>query len=227
MIVDVGDLEERQQVNIEVMPLDHFMEVHQLDQMPTDMAGVVTYFKLDDEIRKMAEVLYTFQDSHLFKVCWEKQAKLLAAEEMQDDNADQPEVIDINATPGMIYDEIFEPSFDDYKAIYTRLKTGRITLEEVNNLFDAYKGKYEKLAQELDIMCRVEKSTDKTWIHSRVQQIEQYHELHLAVASAEIIMMVKETLCLQGDFKVLETLTEVVSGHILKQLYYIPKYYKI
>ncbi|KAE8283229.1 E3 ubiquitin-protein ligase rnf213-alpha [Larimichthys crocea] len=58
-------------------------------------------------------------------------------------------------------------------------------------------------------MCKSDKSTDKQWIPIRVQQIEQYHELHLAVTSAEIIMMVKDTLCLQGDFRVLETLTEV------------------
>lgn len=208
-------MEERQQVNIEVKPLNHFMEVHQFDQIPSDMAGVVAYFNLDEEIRSMAEVLYTFRDSHLFKMCWEKQAKLLATEEMEDDSPDEHEVVDIMATPEMIHDNIFEPSFADYKDIYTCLKNGRITLEEVNKLFGAYKGKYEELAQELDIMCRVEKSTDKQWIHSRVQQIEQYHELHLAVASAQIIMMVKETLCLQGDFRVLETLTEVVSGHIL------------
>lgn len=215
MIVDVADMEERQQINIEVKPLNYFMEVHQFDQILSDMAGVVTYFNLDEEIRSMAEVLYTFQDSHLFKVCWEKQAKLLATEEMEDDSPDEHEVVDIMATPKVIHDDIFEPSFDDYKDNYTYLKNGLITLKKVNELFGAYKGKYEELAQELDIMCRVEKSTDKQWIHRRVQQIEQYHELHLAVASSQIIMMVKETLCLQGDFRVLETLTEVVSGHIL------------
>ncbi|XP_038557039.1 E3 ubiquitin-protein ligase rnf213-alpha [Micropterus salmoides] len=207
--VDVADMEERQQVNIEVMPLDHFMEVHQFDQMPSPMAGVVTYFNLDEEIRNMAEDLYTFRDSYIFKVCWENQAKLLAAAEMEEDSPDECEVADIMATPEMIHDDIFKPCFANYKDIYTCLKNGSISLEEVNHLFHAYKGKYDELAKDLDIMCRVDKSTDKQWIHSRVQQIEQYHELHLAVASAEIIMKVKETLCLQGDFRVLETLTEV------------------
>ncbi|XP_029293033.1 LOW QUALITY PROTEIN: E3 ubiquitin-protein ligase rnf213-alpha-like [Cottoperca gobio] len=204
MTVDVADMEARQQVNIENKPLSDFMEVHQFDQLPSDMAGVVTYFNLGDEIRKMAEVLFTFRESHLFKVCWENQAKLVVAEEMEDDDSDEYE-----ASPQMIHDDIFEPCFDDYKHIYTCLKNGTISLEEVNKLFRDYKGKYEELAQDLDIMCRVDKSTDKQWIHSRVQQIEQYHELHLAVASAQIIMKVKETLCLQGDFRVLETLTEV------------------
>ncbi|XP_044037270.1 E3 ubiquitin-protein ligase rnf213-alpha [Siniperca chuatsi] len=205
--VDVSDMEERQRVNIEIMSLNSFMEVHQFEQLPSPMAGVVTYFNLDEEIRNMAEVLYTFRESYTFKVCWEKQAKLLATEE--DDNPDEHEVADIMATPEMIHDDIFKPCFANYTDIYTCLKNGSIRLEEVQQLFRAYKGKYEELAKDLDIMCRVDKSTDKQWIHSRVQQIEQYHELHLAVASAEIIMMVKETLHLQGDFRVLETLTEV------------------
>lgn len=214
MTVNVADLEKRQQVNLEVMPLDHFMEVHPFDQLSSSMASIVTYFSLDKKVRYMAEVLYTFRDSYLFKVCWEKQAKRLAAEEMEEGDANQSTVVDIQAKPEMIHEEIFVPCYDDYKDIYTCLRNGSIRLQEVNQLFRDFKGKYEKLAQDLDIMCRIDKSTDKQWIHTRVQQIEQYHELHLAVASAQIIMRVKETLCLQGDFRVLETLNEAVSSDV-------------
>lgn len=210
--VDVSNMEERQRVNIEAMPLNSFMEVHEFDQMSTPMAGNVTYFHLDEEIRHMAQILYTFKDSFLFQVCWENQAKTLASDEREDDEQDESEVVDIQATPQIIHNDIFVPCFDDYKDIYACLKNGSMLLENVNQLFRAFQGKYEELAQDLDIMCRVDKSPDKQWIHTRVQQIEQYHELHLAVASAQIIMKVKETLCLQGDFRVLETLTEVVSS---------------
>lgn len=219
IIVDVADMEEKQQVNVEVMLLQHFMEVHEFDQLASPMAGIVAYFNLDEEIRNMAEALYTYRKSHLFQVCWEKQAKILATEEMEDD---EHKVVDIKATPEMIHDGIFEPCLDDYKNIYTYLKNGSIRLQEVNQLFRDYKGKYEELAQDLEIMCRIDKSTDKQWIHTRVQQIEQYHELHLAVTSAEIIMNVKDALCLQGDFRVLETLTEVVSGDVCT-FYIAPK----
>lgn len=226
MIVDVASMEERQQVDIEALPLNSFMEVYQFDQMTSPIAGVVTYFELDEDIRHMAEILYTFRDSYIFKMCWEKRAKILAAE-INDNNLDEEEDedededVDNVATPQMIDHDIFKPCFADYKNIYTCLKNGSITLEVVNELFSDYKGKYEELAQDLDIMCKIDKSTDKQWIPIRVQQIEQYHELHLAVTSAEIIMMVKDTLCLQGDFRVLETLTEVVSGSVLK---YIPHF---
>ncbi|TNN72678.1 E3 ubiquitin-protein ligase rnf213-alpha [Liparis tanakae] len=207
MTVDLNDTQEKQQVNIEVMPLNHFMEVHPFEQLPSDMAGVVTYFDLDEEVRNMAGVLSTFKDSHIFNICWENEAKLMATAGMEDDdNAD--EVLNIMATPEVIHDDIFKPCFAKYKDLYTRLKNGSIRLEEVNKLFRDYKGKYDELGQDLDIMCRVDISTDKKWIHSRVQQIEQYHELHLAVSSAQIIMEVKDTLRLTGDFRVLETLAE-------------------
>lgn len=205
-------MEERQQVNIEVHPLNVFMEVYLFDQMPSNKTGVVTYFMLDEKTRDMAEVLHTFQESHLFKMCWEKEAKLLVADDMDADP--DMEEMDIVATPEMIHDDIFEPSFDEYKKIHTCLRNGHITLAQVDELFGDFNGKYDELTQELEIMCRVEKSSDRQWIHTRVQQIEQYHELHLAVATAEIITMVKDTLCLQGDFRVLETLMKAVSGHV-------------
>lgn len=218
VIVDVEEMEEFQQVDIEAQCLKDFMEVHQVDLLPTDQTGVVTFSQLDDKIRAMAEELYKFQDSHVFKMCWEEQAKLVAAKEMEENNPEHQEVADIMATPEVIHDEIFEPAFSDFENVYRLLKSGQITLKVINQLFDGFKGNYDGLAQELNIMCRVENTTDKQWIHSRVQQIEQYHELHLAVASAEIITMVKETLCLQGDFSILETLREAVRTWKLSEI---------
>lgn len=217
MTVYLTDMQARQRVNIETMSLDDFMEVHPFDYMSSPEAGVVTYFNLDEDIRSMAEVLSSFRDSHIFQLCWEKQAKLVAHEEMEGEFQDEDGIADIMATPENIHDDIFQPCFKDYKDLYTRLKNGSIRLEEVSKIFRDYKGKYEELARDMDIMCRVDKAIDKQWIHSRVQQIEQYHELHLAVASAQIIMKVKETLCLQGDFRVLETLIEVTHADFEKE----------
>lgn len=198
--VDVVDMVERRQVNIEAMALTDFLAVHPFDRPPPPVAEV-TYFHLDEEIRYMSEVLCTFKDSYIFTLCWDGQARFVA--ERYDDS--------LSATPEFIHDEIFEPCFARYKDVYRCLKDGSIRLREVDRLFKGFKEKYKELVQDLEIMCKVEDSTDKGWIHGRVQQIKQYHELHLAVASAEVIKKVKETLCLQGDFKVLETVTAVVS----------------
>lgn len=189
------------------------MEVHHFEKLATAMSGIVTFFSLDEEIRDMATFLYKFNESIVLQMCWEKFAIQMARDEMEDVD-EEMSVLEIGATPEMIYDQIYLPCRDEYKDIYTRLKDGSIRLEEVNQLFKAYKDKYEDLTQELDIMCKQDTSANKQWIHNRVQQVQQYHELHLAVESAKVIMMVKDTLGLQGDFKVLETLTDVVSSHV-------------
>ncbi|KAK5599708.1 hypothetical protein CRENBAI_016743 [Crenichthys baileyi] len=216
MTVEVSDLEEKTQVNIETMSLDHFMEVHYFDQLATTLSGIVTFFSLEEGIREMAEFLYTFNESIVFRRCWEKFA-IQMAKDQEDDNTVEHQIVDIGATPEMIYDEIYLPCIDEYKDIYSRLKNGSIRLEEVNQLFKAYKDKYDDLTQELNIMCELEKSTNKQWIHNRVEQVQQYHELHLAVASAQVIIKVKETLGLQGDFRVLETLTNAIHADFQRE----------
>uniref|UniRef100_A0A3P8YEE8 RING-type E3 ubiquitin transferase n=1 Tax=Esox lucius TaxID=8010 RepID=A0A3P8YEE8_ESOLU len=211
--LELRGLEAKLQTNIEDMTLDQFMEVHPFDQLPSPSAGVVTFFELENEVREMAEVLHMFKDSFIFKMCWEKQAIDLARKESYDEhyNIEEPEeprdYLDLNE----VYSDIFMPCFSEYDEIYKCLKNGSIRLEEVDTLFKAYKGKYEELAQELDIMCRNDKSDNKQWIQKRVQQIEQYHELYLAVESAQVIMLVQQTLNLQGNFQALQTLLEVTN----------------
>ncbi|XP_054615147.1 E3 ubiquitin-protein ligase rnf213-alpha isoform X2 [Dunckerocampus dactyliophorus] len=208
MTVDLKDMEQRRCIKIEEMPLDHFMQVHKFDQLSSTMA-VVTFFQMDEDTRHMSEVLHKFRDSYLFNICWREQATLLANEEMEHSSSVEDEAAPKTLTLDVIHAEVFKPCFASYKDIYMRLKNGSIKIKEVDRLFSDYKGKYDELEKDLDIMCKVDMSTEKLWIHSRLQQIEQYHELHLAVASAQVIMEVKEALGLQGDFRVLETLTKV------------------
>ncbi|XP_067087748.1 E3 ubiquitin-protein ligase rnf213-alpha-like [Osmerus mordax] len=210
--VDLDELEERQSTNIELMTLDQFMEVQSFEQLSSPVAGVVTYFDLDETIKEMAEVLLTFEKSFIFKMCWVEEARLYASGNANGE-LEEAGVFDIKATPDMIYKNIFQPCFAKYEEIYKCLKNGSLRLGEVDALFKAYKGKYEGLAEELEIMCKIDKSSDKQWIQRRAQQIEQYHELHLAVTSAQVIMLVQETLGLQGDFQVLQTLLEVTHAN--------------
>uniref|UniRef100_A0A674BCY9 RING-type E3 ubiquitin transferase n=1 Tax=Salmo trutta TaxID=8032 RepID=A0A674BCY9_SALTR len=197
-----GDMEERQLTNIEDMTLDQFMKVHPFDQPSSGMHGVVTYFDLDQSMRQMADVWHMFGDSHIFKMLWEKQTKDFASE------------VDSLVTPKEVTNGIFRPCYTKYRKYYEGLKNGSLKLKKVDILFNDYKGKYEKLAMDFDIMCRLNKSDNKHWIKERIQQIEQYHGLHLAVKSAKVIMKVKETLNLRGDFKALQTLLDIMSADL-------------
>ncbi|KAL2100664.1 hypothetical protein ACEWY4_002425 [Coilia grayii] len=209
--VDVEGLDRKNQIDIETMNLDDFMTVHVFGQLSTTQA--VTFFELDDDVRNMAEVLHIFRDGYIFKLCWNLQAREYSTAETSDesDREESDLETDIVVTPDIIHDEIFQPCYSRYQQIYAQLKNGTIRLEQVDELFKDFKGKYVELATDLDIMCHIDPADDKRWIQRKVQQIEQYHELHLAVESAQVVHMVKETLCLQGDFRVLDLLLEVTN----------------
>lgn len=191
------------------MELNKFMEVHPFEQIASPMAGVVSYFDLHDNVRDMAEILHKFKDSYIFKICWESQAKDFAIR--ADDEYESDDEEDLWATIDTIYEYVFEPCYNKYRKTYERLKDGRMTFEEVDLIFKVYIGKYVELAEDAAVMSKLDPTDDKRWIQRRIQQIEQYHELHLAVESAQVVMMVKQTLGLQGDFQVLEKLLIVVS----------------
>ncbi|XP_016095221.1 E3 ubiquitin-protein ligase rnf213-alpha-like isoform X1 [Sinocyclocheilus grahami] len=210
VMVDFEGLEEKQNIDIDEMDLDKFMEIRSINQIPSEMSGVVTYFELEDDVRSMAEVLNRYKDSYIFKSCWVKQAAVFAKNSKDDGIISSEEELDITLED--LHSEIFEPCYDAYKNIYTRLKDGRITFEEVDVTFKAYKGKYDELEAEVAIICKLDHNDDQCWVQTRIQQIEQYHELHLAVESAQVVMMVKQTLGLQGDFQVLEKL--LVTTHL-------------
>lgn len=209
--VDFGGLEAKHQIDIDEMALNKFMEVHPFDMIASRMAGVVTYFDLDDDVQNMAEILHTFKESYIFKICWESQAKDFA--QMADGECESDDE-ENDATLDWIYEDIFQPCYNKYQKIYKSLKDGSMTFEEVDLIFKAYVGKYVELSEDATIMCKLDTADDKRWIQRRVQQIEQYHELHLAVESAQVVKLVEQTLGLQGDFQVLEKLLIVVSQKI-------------
>ncbi|TRY85502.1 hypothetical protein DNTS_016006 [Danionella cerebrum] len=183
--VNVKDLEEKHCVDIDEMQLDTFLDV-QSTQM-----GALTYFNLEEDVWSMAEILETYKESYIFKCCWLKQA-----EDGSDSESEKQPI-----TLEDLYGDIFEPCYKNYKNIYTTLKNGSITFKVVDESFKGYKGKYEELAAEVAIMCKLDSEDDRLWVRTRIQQMEQYHELHLAAESAQVVSMVKQTLHLQGDFE--------------------------
>ncbi|XP_039595909.1 E3 ubiquitin-protein ligase rnf213-alpha isoform X2 [Polypterus senegalus] len=202
-------LEEKARQNIDAKKLDEAVEVLLPDDcIYTESPGTVSYFNLNDEIRDMAEKINTFKDCHIFQIFWEKKAKSLAVIDTNTNEIFPDPDLSIT-TAEEVLDIIFEPCFDEYCCIFERIKNASITLEEVDTVFKDYKDLYENLTKDLQIMSRLEKDSNMMWVTNRVRQIQQYHQLHLAVESANVILEVKDALGLGGNFKILQTLLNV------------------
>lgn len=198
------ELELKNQKNIDQMTLDEFMEVHRLDGHTSDVTGEVTYFNLCNATSQMAFKLNAVRESFIFAMCLEYQAKELSHKHI---DTDEIEVYTLD----VIHSKIFQGCYDNYKRIYESLKSGTLSLDDVDSIFEVYKDKYDDMKNDLEIMCRINLSDDQRWIRRRIKQIQQYHDLHQAFDSAKVIMDVRETICPQGDFKVLQSLLDVVS----------------
>lgn len=193
-----------------MMNLNTFMKVHTLDGQTSPIIGQVTYFNLCDITRQMATELHAIKDSALFKMCWMNQVEELSRDQPDTDDTENLDGNEEIYTLDLVYGKIFQSCYSKYKGLYDGLKSGELLLEEIDSIFEDYKGNDEDLQKDLDIMCRTNPSDDGKWIRGRIQQIRQYHDLHLAMESAKIIMDIRNTICPEGDFKVLEKLLQMV-----------------
>lgn len=194
------------------MKLNEFMKVRTLDGLISPTSVNVTYFNLCDTTCQMASELNAIKDSMIFRTCWKNQVEELSRDQSDTDNTDRNEEI---YTLDQVYNKIFQSCYNNYKKLYDSLKSGELLLEEIDNIFEGYKGKCENLKNDLDIMCRVDTSDNRTWIKERVNQIQQYQDVHLAVESSKIIEDIKSMLCPEGDFSVLERLLQMVCLKLL------------
>uniref|UniRef100_A0A7M4G2W3 RING-type E3 ubiquitin transferase n=1 Tax=Crocodylus porosus TaxID=8502 RepID=A0A7M4G2W3_CROPO len=173
--------------------LSEVCDVRTLDSPST--GPIKTYYNLSPELQEVAEVMCTFKKSSVFQFCWKK-----AAEEQMEEQED----LDEGATPTLpldeVYNSLFSPCYREYQKLHSELISGELTFAKVDDVFRDFKNHYEGLKSDLQLMCKLPKKDDGKWIDLRLQQIQQYHELDLAMDSAAMIAKIKEDLNLSGDF---------------------------
>ncbi len=197
-----------------MMNLNEVMKVHTLDEKTSTAMTQVTYFNLSENTSKMALKLQSIKDSAIFKMFWMNQVEELSKDQP---GADDTEHLSGNKeiySLDLVNSKIFQSCYSKFCKLYDGLKSGELLLEEIDSLFEDYKGNQKDLQKELNIMCTTNSSDNRKWIGKRIQQIQQYHEIHLAIESAKIVMDIRNTICPEGDFSVLEKLLKMVRFQI-------------
>ncbi|XP_047442557.1 E3 ubiquitin-protein ligase rnf213-alpha isoform X2 [Mugil cephalus] len=207
--VDFKDLDTKLNQNIETMNLNALMEVHTLDEQTSSTTGKITYFNLCDITRQMASELHAIKDSLIFKMCWTNRVEELSREQDDEDDTEPTDGNEEVYTLELVHSKIFQSCYSKYKELYDSLKSGELLLEEIDSIFNIYKGKYKDLEKDLNTMCRVNRSDDRKWVKKRIEQIEQYQDLHLAMETSKIIMEIKNMVCSGGDFSALGKLLQM------------------
>uniref|UniRef100_A0A8D2LRN9 RING-type E3 ubiquitin transferase n=1 Tax=Varanus komodoensis TaxID=61221 RepID=A0A8D2LRN9_VARKO len=160
---------------------------------------IETYYHLSPVLKEVSKHICNIKESHIFHYCWELTAKKLAEDADNLDSEEDIAILNLDEVP----DFLFDPSYREFCRLYNCLKSGELTFAEVDALFKDFVNDYDEVKKDFQIMCGQHSHDGGEWIDERIHQIQQYHELHLALDSAEVIEAIKEVLNLSGDFKVL------------------------
>ncbi|KAM5307769.1 E3 ubiquitin-protein ligase RNF213 isoform 2-T2 [Glossophaga mutica] len=156
-----------------------------------------THYCLSPSVQEMARRVHSLQDSHIFRTFWEQ-----AAEALRLSRGEERPLVDVEGA----YEELYRPCLDRFGLLYEDLKSGQLTLAEVDTIFKVFVNQYGGLTADLNVMCALDPRDPKDWVPERVGQIREYHHLQRAADVAKVIREVKEALGLTGDFDVLHVL---------------------
>ncbi|XP_012308178.2 E3 ubiquitin-protein ligase RNF213 isoform X2 [Aotus nancymaae] len=205
--VDFGELAIRHSQDLSSKRLDEVVTVR-VSSFPISQR--TTHYNLSPELREMAGKIDLLRDSHIFQIFWREAAEPLSAPEEEREAAEFPSEPEDSERQTLLIEEVHDylylPSYRKFMKLYQDLKSGEVTLAEIDVIFKDFENKYKDLALELEIMWTVDQQGPRDWIRERVEQIKEYHHLHHAVHAAKVILQVKESLGLTGDFSVLNTL---------------------
>ena len=163
------------------------------------------YFSVKDIPHNLLNHVYIMGNKYrndLFDICWKKQCNLytnLAFEE--------------------IYAIVFKPVLDECKEILFGLQQRTMTLENVDKYFQNFDSDTD-MEDNLKKLCQGYRecfpntyiSDAKQWVHGVVKQIKECQRIYVYTNVAMILLDLKESLKLRGDFTVIEKFAEQVTS---------------
>ena len=160
------------------------------------------YFSVMDIPHSLLNHLYIMRNKYrnkLFDICWEKQSNLHT-----------------NLTFKEMYAVVCKPVLDECKEILFDLQQNTMPLVNIDKYFqnfDSDTDVEDNLKKLYQGFCECFPSTNiphaKDWVHGVVKQIQEYQRIHNV---AMIILDLKESLKLHGDFAVIEKFAEQVTS---------------
>ena len=161
---------------------------------------VFSCFGSAGELNKFAENFYRIHErfhSSIFMSIWKRQANRSGF------------------TISGVYSLVWQPAFQECCVLLEHLHTHTIELALVDKHLKKYRGhqltlEIQNLFDAVNLINNEKSNTNPSWIEGTVKKIEEYWKLCTYQEAANSVLVLKQTLDLQGDFKKVEVIAEEV-----------------
>ena len=163
-----------------------------------------TYFSVRDVPNELLEYLYIMDNqnrNHLFRSCWKIQCK---------------QYINLS-TFKEVHEKVCVVVLDECKEILLSLRKRTMTLENVDIYFPKFQpteleSHLNKLCQGIRQCFREDRELlpAKVWVHGVIVHIQEYMQIKNYLKVAMVVLELKKSMKLNGDFTVIKTLAQQV-----------------
>ena len=176
---------------------------------------IVKFFGLSAMNKRMIQSLYCVQGSILFVALWQKCVQR-AADISKDKEFNGGLTID------SVFELVWTPCYRRWLDLWMRIISGEIRLKEVNEQFGRFVGDQRRLDAEIEttLACFSDKEgVEESDLYHRIDQIKQSLKLSECSEAAEIVLLFKNEMGLEGDFQGLEDFHDQVIVFVFCVLY--------
>ncbi|XP_031417458.1 E3 ubiquitin-protein ligase rnf213-beta isoform X2 [Clupea harengus] len=186
-----------------LVSLQPFDSDEQRDQVPSRL---ILWYRTEPEVLQMAREMFEVQDSSLILSYWEDEATSVASWVL----SERP----VAVTLSHVCSEVWDPCLQSFHQLGRRIANSSVTFEELDRTLKRAgdEGSGDQIQKELVLLERIlvdHKDLTAGWADQRLQQIQQYRQLHDASESANVILKMRERLRLAGDFQKIHCLTQL------------------
>ena len=208
--MNVDELSKKAVVDVCRLPIK---ELAQSVVVDGKVRPVVTFFQLSRKAKGMISELSKLRKSTFFQRFWIENGKkaLLRISQRQGHKA----LLSVDDVEELVW----APSIEQLQSVQDRFMNCTISFEEIDKLFTVFKSSQD-LANEFKLITSrngIILEARELIIDQRIGQINEYYKLPTCTAAARDILKFKDSLGLQGDFKLVEDLENQV--HIYLNLF--------
>ncbi|XP_072229611.1 E3 ubiquitin-protein ligase rnf213-beta isoform X2 [Leuresthes tenuis] len=209
-VPEMATLEEQHSADLLAVSLNKLVLVRSVDadgKLKQTGPRQVIWYKISMNVLKMSGEMHKLRHSNLILSSWVKRTAQLAS-------LRHPTPPPVQVTLTQICDNIWNSLLAEFSHTGTSIAEADITFQQLDRVLleSGDQGDGNLMEKELNLMSEEISgglTAEEDWVKLRLDQIQEYRQLHVAAAAASAMLRIAEKMKLSGRFTEISTLSQL------------------